>query len=205
MLRTAEFIKERRYLLGVSERTIEWYEESFKWLVRYSPDEATQAGLNAFVIGMREAGLKSKSVNGRICAIRSYLNWAQLPEAFRYKEEQKVLAIYRPEDMKRLITFKPRKLSENRLRVLALLFLDTGIRLDEALVLRRLPIDFDNLVVKVAGKGNKERLVPMSQELRKVLYAFVRDVQFDLVFTRAMVDAFLSETFSGISSGCVRS
>jgi site-specific recombinase XerD len=31
-------------------------------------------------------------------------------------------------------------------------------------------VDFDNLIIKVKGKGGKHRLVPMSLELRKVLF-----------------------------------
>jgi hypothetical protein len=46
-----QFIKERQYLQNVSPRTIQWYEESFKWLGNPLPDEAE---LKAFVLRMRE-------------------------------------------------------------------------------------------------------------------------------------------------------
>jgi integrase/recombinase XerD len=48
--------------------------------------------------------------------------------------------------------------------------LDCGLRAAEALRLTRQDVDFDNLVLKVLGKGNKQRLVPMSMELRKLLW-----------------------------------
>jgi hypothetical protein len=35
-----QFVKERLYLQNVSPRTIEWYEQSFKWLDTPTPDDA---------------------------------------------------------------------------------------------------------------------------------------------------------------------
>jgi integrase len=47
--------------------------------------------------------------------------------------------------------------------------LDCGLPESECLALRRPDLDFDNTVIRVKGKGNKYRLVPMSFELRKAL------------------------------------
>ena len=49
---------------------------------------------------------------------------------------------------------------EGRLHLAVLLILDTGLRVSEALNLRHTDIDADNLILKVFGKGQKERLVP---------------------------------------------
>jgi hypothetical protein len=45
----AEFIKERQYLQNVSPRTVEWYEESFKWLGKPLAEAGVALGL--FPIG----------------------------------------------------------------------------------------------------------------------------------------------------------
>ena len=65
--------------------------------------------------------------------------------------------------------------------------LDTGLRMSEMLTLRRDDIDFGNLILKVFGKGRKERLVPFSPELRKRLFRFEqlrtkKGIRSDLVF-----------------------
>lgn len=52
--------------------------------------------------------------------------------------------------------------------------LDCGLRISEALSLERENVDLDNLVVRVLGKGSKERLVPISVVLRKHLFRFLR-------------------------------
>jgi site-specific recombinase XerD len=54
----------------------------------------------------------------------------------------------------------------------AQLILEPGLRVSEALHLRSGDIDCDNLILKVFGKGQKERLVPFSPELRRRLYRY---------------------------------
>jgi len=51
-----------------------------------------------------------------------------------------------------------------------MLLLDTGLRIDEALSLDRDHIDLHNCLVRIHGKGNRQRLVPISLECRKRLY-----------------------------------
>ena len=63
---------------------------------------------------------------------------------------------------------KPKRFDQWRLYGIMCLLLDTGLRIEEALTLRRRDVDFDNLLVTVFGKGRKERRVPFSFELRKV-------------------------------------
>ena len=67
-----QFIKERRYLTNVSPRTIEWYEQSLRWLNTESP---TDADLKSVVIAMRQKGLKATGCNCRGRAINAYLKW----------------------------------------------------------------------------------------------------------------------------------
>ena len=71
-----QFIKERIYLKNVSPRTVEWYRESFKWLVKFP---LTEDGLKEFVIGMRQGGLQPVSCNGRIRVANAFLRWLGSP------------------------------------------------------------------------------------------------------------------------------
>ena len=56
-----------------------------------------------------------------------------------------------------------------------LTLLDTGCRIDEVLSLRVEDCDMDNLLLTVNGKGRKQRRVPFSFELRRVLSRYVAD------------------------------
>lgn len=71
---------------------------------------------------------------------------------------------------------------ETRLHVFILTLIDTGCRSSEAMALRWSDVDFDNLLLKLHGKGAKDRLVPVSFELRRHLYRWRQLNKFDLVF-----------------------
>jgi len=52
--------------------------------------------------------------------------------------------------------------------------LDTGCRIDEALDIGPADVDLENLLVTLRGTGSKERKVPMSLELRQMLFRHMR-------------------------------
>lgn len=56
------------------------------------------------------------------------------------------------------------------------------MRINEALTLHGEDVCFENLLVKVRGKGDKERVIPFSLELRKILHRFMTSHKSDLVF-----------------------
>ena len=53
------------------------------------------------------------------------------------------------------------------------LLIDTGARIDEVLTALVSNIDLDQLFVKVRGKWDKERLLPISVEMRKSLWVYL--------------------------------
>jgi integrase/recombinase XerD len=59
---------------------------------------------------------------------------------------------------------------------------DTGCRISEALDLQWSHLDFDNLLVKIHGKGDRERIIPFSIELRKFLVRYQKRVSHSRVF-----------------------
>ncbi|MBA2339232.1 MAG: tyrosine-type recombinase/integrase [Pyrinomonadaceae bacterium] len=151
--------------------------------------EIDKQSLKDFVIGMREANISPASCNVYIKAFNGYLIWLfeneYIPEPLHIKHlkaEKKIIKPFNDSQLKALITFKPKKFCEHRLHTLLLLLIDTGVRIDEALSLRRNDVDFDSLLVLVRGKGKKQRLIPFSLEFRKSLFKFLTKHSFDLVF-----------------------
>ena len=53
------------------------------------------------------------------------------------------------------------------------LMLDAGLRSNEVCTLRTRDINFDNRYICVLGKGSKERVIPMSANLRQYLYKYI--------------------------------
>jgi len=154
----------------VTPKTIAWYGDAFK---AFDGALESEAAIKRRIMELRTRGISATSVNTWLRCINAFLNWKQagfkLP---KLKEEQKVIATLAPEQMARLIAFKPKGINQTRTHVAAMLILDGGYRISELLELAAENCDFDNLAVKVRGKGNKHRLVPLSVEMRKTLYRY---------------------------------
>jgi hypothetical protein len=88
--------------------------------------------------------------------------------------EKLIIQTLNDDDIRRLLTVKPKRFDQWRLHALIALLPDTGIRIEEGLSLRLSGVDFDNLLVTVYGKGRKERRIPFSLELRKVLFRYIQ-------------------------------
>jgi integrase/recombinase XerD len=178
------FIRERQFLSNVAPTTLEWYKHSFKWLRTESP---SQDELKDAVLRMREKGLKATGCNSAIRAINTYSHWVNAgsdvkcspackhPRIAQLKEPQLVLPTFTAQQVRLLVTWKPKGKYQRRLHLLTLLLLDTGCRITEALTLRVSEIDFENLLITLDGKGRKQRIVPFSFELRKVLFRYISE------------------------------
>ncbi len=63
-----------------------------------------------------------------------------------------------------------------RSRTLMVLILDTGLRVSEAMKLRRDQVDFQGNTLRVMGKGGKERDVPFGTSAKQVLWQYIARV-----------------------------
>ena len=138
---------------------------------------------------MREKGLKATGCNAALRAINAYLHWnsgagerkcgpgCQHPRIAQLKEPENVLPTFTSAQIKQLVNWKPRPkhFHQRRLHLLTLLLLDTGCRITEALTLRVRDLDMDNMLLTLDGKGRKQRIIPFSFGLRKVLHRFITD------------------------------
>lgn len=173
-----QFLQERTYLKNVSPETLRYY----KWVHHtFQPILAkpTKAGMLDSVQKLLGGGMSPVSVNTALRGLKAYVRWLHAEghqtDTFKVqflKTESKVLLTLNAEQMKHLIAFKPKGRNEVRAHTVAMLILDGGYRISEVLGLVFENCDFDNLVVKVRGKGNKHRLVPLSLEMRRVLYRY---------------------------------
>jgi site-specific recombinase XerD len=155
------FLQERTYLKGVSPETLRYYrcvEGAFQPILA----NPTKDGMLDRIQGLRAKGLSPTSLNTYLRGFKAYIRWlpeeGQLKDVFKIqflKTESKVLATLNPEQMTWLIRFKPKGINQTRTHTAAVLILDGGFRISEVLGLPFDQCDFDNLVVKVRGKGNK--------------------------------------------------
>jgi integrase/recombinase XerD len=174
-----QFIRERMYLKNVAPKTLLWYRQSFH---AFEGAMDGKAAIGERIVQLRNAGVLPVSVNTYLRTLNAFFRWAhteghlaELLRVAKLKEEQKVLATLTPEHIQRIIGFRPRGINQQRIYTLSCVLLDTGLRIDEALSLARSDVDLDNMLLRVRGKGAKQRLVPMSIEMRKLLWRWLRN------------------------------
>jgi integrase/recombinase XerD len=172
------FVEQGIYLRNWSPTTV----RSYRHALRECPDQLSKATLNEMVVRLRQRGLSPGGINVRVRAINSFLSWlheeGHLSERLRVKTlraEPKAIQTFRDTDIKRLIAYRPKGRNQVRAWTLLILMIDCGLRIDEALGLERSNVNLDDLVLRVRGKGSKERLVPISIECRKHLFRWLRN------------------------------
>jgi integrase/recombinase XerD len=93
------------------------------------------------------------------------------------------MPLWKESDIDKVIKWKPKTFYEKRTQILILFLLDTGTRISELLTLRWKEVDLDNCLVTVMGKGKRERIIPISFEMRRLLYKYKQESRWDLAFT----------------------
>ena len=183
------FLLSRR-LKNTSAETILWYRKRLKPFADFCQrrgETPTTFGKEtvAAYLRLRLGQVTPQTVNGDLRAIRAFAHWLYR-EGLRNDNPTQGI-----ERLKEPITY-PRTLSDEQvvalvnaiakdaqtfsgLRDLALtcLLLDTGIRISEALNLRLSDVDLAQGFVRVVGKGRRERVVPIGDSVKTVLYRYL--------------------------------
>jgi site-specific recombinase XerD len=169
-----------RYLLLLaaqrSPRTVDAYRRDLFDLATFlggPAGTATQASLEAWVASMRAAGLAPSTIARRVAAVRSYFRHqvllggrkdnpaAEIEVPRRIRKLPRTLS---PSESERLIEAAngttPRAMRD---RALVELMYGAGLRVSEAVGLARTSVDIDARIVRVIGKGDKERIVPIGR------------------------------------------
>ena len=179
---------EKRY----SDHTITSYKvdlnQFFNFLVEeYNIDHPQNVNFKIvrnWISYLLESGLKARSVNRKISTLKSYFRFLVISN---YSDSNPTLKITSPKTSKRLPVFiekdKINSLLDanffednfrgHRDKLILELFYFTGIRLSELLNISISDIDFNNSQIKVLGKRNKERLIPLTYSLISDLKVFI--------------------------------
>lgn len=84
-------------------------------------------------------------------------------------------------------------------RAMLELFYSSGLRISELCQLTLQQVDLDQGFVRIFGKGNKERVVPLGEKARDALQAYLFSARLRLVKPRTGSELFLSERGRAIS------
>ena len=149
-----------------------------------SVSEVRHLHVRTWVVAQMQGGQSARSITRRLSCLKSYFRFLKKRGLIDKDPMQKVIA---PKTGKRLPVF----IQESQMaalfthidfpddyyghlhRLLLELLYATGIRRSEASNLKTTDLDTGRSVVRISGKGNKERLVPFARYLGELLDAFL--------------------------------
>ncbi|MCG8457325.1 MAG: tyrosine recombinase XerC [Holophagales bacterium] len=176
---------------GLSQNTLRGYrldlERFLRFLVDYlgraenalAPEHVDTASVRAFLGSMTREGLAKRSQARALSAVRSLFRWAcregLLPNnpaaAVRTPKLEKTLPHHlRPGEVENLIEARIEEgpFAARDTAIVELLYA-TGLRVGELVSLDWADLDFDARVLRVLGKGGKERMVPFGRPAAEAL------------------------------------
>lgn len=180
-----EFLIEQR-IRGNSERTISYYTVSLRLFSRFigcvSLHEITLNSLRSYYLELSSRNLTTVTVQTYIRGLRSFLSWCfqqeyisvNLSEKFRLpKAQRKAVDVLTDSEIKQLFScFNTRYYIQLRNLCICSLMLDSGLRLNEVVTLTMEHLRLSDGYVIVDGKGNKQRVVPLGLNTRKLLLRY---------------------------------
>ena len=171
---------ERNY----SERTLKTYNQSLTLFQRHMEAQgrpidwtAVEEGdIREWMVAMMNNGSAPTTVNNRLSALRSFYRFLIGRDLTRHDPTQRIEGpkkqkplphFIKESEMDRLLdhTAFPDTYEGHRDHAILQLFYTTGMRLAELVGLDTGDIDFGNHTVKVTGKRNKQRIIPLSESL----------------------------------------
>ena len=199
---------------GLSRNTLSAYRRDLTLLARWL--EALEVALNdaqehqiSAYFSARHAVTKATSANRRLTVFRRYFRWAVRERRIDRDPTQRLLAA-------RQALRVPKTLTEAQVealleapdvdttlgirdRTMLELMYASGLRVSELVTLRTLNVSLNENVLRVFGKGNKERLVPFGEVASLWLKRYLADARPELLGPRQTVALFV--TTSGINAG----
>jgi integrase/recombinase XerC len=181
---------ERRY----SSYTVKAYENDLLQFYGFSGQdgqEETSRRIRQWIIYMMEQGLSTRSIRRKISTLGSYFNFLIKKGLLDASPLHKVTI---PKTGKRLPGFIPEASLDNLLdkidfgddfagvrnRLIVEILYFTGMRRSELVKLRISDVNISEMVIKVNGKGGKQRMIPVGQTFSRTLkeYKLKKEAEF---------------------------
>jgi integrase/recombinase XerC len=187
------FLDYLKYQKRYSSYTIRAYHDDLVQFVGFLESQFGELLLGAighnhvrtWLASIRERNITAKTINRKISSLKSFFKYMVKSGVLEQTPMTRVLS---PKISKRLPDFIMEsdadklmgslKNSEDwkglNTKMLISLFYTTGMRLSELVNLKESQVDFGKKQVKVLGKGNKERIIPIGQEALIMIKEYIQ-------------------------------
>jgi len=184
------FLKYIAFEKRFSDHTVNSYQKDLEQFSNYISaqfnteelNSTTQLMVRSWILSLMDSGISPRTVNRKIASLRAYFKFALKREEIKKNPMEKVKLL---KVQKELPSFADEKQFsdvldstefENRQdQVIIEILYGTGIRLAELLGLRVSSFNSQEGTIKVLGKRNKERVIPLSRPLVELLKDYINE------------------------------
>ncbi|OFI04960.1 tyrosine recombinase XerD [Clostridium acetireducens DSM 10703] len=176
-----------------AKRTIKGYKNNILKFTKYIQDEfeiteleeVSKIHIKKYLSYLQQKGLSEVYINNILKNIRSFFKYCQAEgycinvakKVSWLKEKKVIIKTFNDKEIKKMLeVYSYKTYIQARNKCIIATLIDTGVRNNELCSLTRL--DVRETVIYIQGKGNKERVVPISPYLKKIMikYERIRDV-----------------------------
>ena len=149
--------------------------------------------IRSWVVSLIEAGKTNRTVNRKISVLRSYYNFLLRLETIKVsplrkhvplKQSKKVHIPFSEKEMEQL--FEENHFEDSYKGILQKTIIEilysTGIRRAEMISLKMNDLSFDSKTIRVVGKRNKERIIPMMNSLELSLKNYIEATKLNIMY-----------------------
>ncbi len=193
-MHTDKFLKYIEYEKRYSPLTVTAYRGDLSQFVTFLSKEyeitdlktVSHPIIRSWIVSLIEQGISNRSINRKITTLKSFYKFCMRNNSV---SENPMLKILSPKTSRKLPVYVE-ETSMNELldqvdfsddeqgardKLILSLFYSTGIRLSELINIKRTDIDLKEKNLKVLGKGNKERILPLPDPLLNELTEFMNN------------------------------
>lgn len=177
--------KYSKHTLIAYENDLRSFEEFLKLQFEVSEiKDAKSIMVRSWMASLSELKIESRSINRKLSSLKSFYKFAMREKWIDKSPLEKIIS---PKVKKRLPVYLETRNTDLipqlfegktdfksiRDQMVVELLYGTGIRLSEALGLEEEDINFNKNQIKVLGKRNKERIIPIPDELARILGTYI--------------------------------
>lgn len=200
-----KFLNYIQYEKRYSIHTVDAYKRDLKQFFDYmlenfqlndnENNRITHQQIRSWLSSLINNDINTRSVNRKISTLKAYFSFLLKVESITINPMQKIIspkmskkvtAYVEEESLNSMLDEEELKqgYSENRNYLIMEILYETGIRLSELINIKVQDIDIHNLTIKVLGKRNKERIIPISITLKERIIQYLEHKEKEIVTIR---------------------
>jgi integrase/recombinase XerC len=190
-----------------STLTVEAYQSDMEQFAHFLKDEfetedLTQvktAQVKTYIVHLKEEGMVNRSINRKMSTLRTFYKYCLRENLIEKSPMTGIKALKQPKTLVKFVTEtdinkvsfgEDSDFSTSRDRLLFEMLYQTGMRQAELRGLKDADVDKMGMLLKIHGKRNKDRFVPLSREMIQLIvqYQALRDATFTIKADRLLLN-----------------